>query len=442
MRFFIFFLIISILYACSFDDKSGIWQNQNVTLMGKKDQFKDFKKISISAERFDKEIILDKKSNVQTLKPINNFEFNDVFYNNENNLANFKFSGQNKSIFKSKKITRYKINKSILYKNENLISSDENGNIIVFSIKDDRIVSKYNFYKKKFKKLKKKLNYIIDENIIFISDNLGFLYAYDFTKNKIIWAKDYKIPFRSNLKLSNNKLIASNQNNNLLFFNKISGDLFNSIPTEETNLKNQFVNNLSLNKKNLFFINSYGSLYSINIDKMKIDWFINLNQSSNLNPANIFLGNELVFYEDKILISANESTYIINANTGNIIHKFNFFSIVRPIINNDIAFLTTENDLLVSINLKNNKILFSRKITNQVAKFLNTKNKNKLDIIYIFLLNNKIYIFLQNSFLLKFNLSGELSDIYKLPSKINSSPIIIDQKILFINKKNNLEIMD
>ena len=442
MRFFIFFLIISILYACSFDDKSGIWQNQNNTLMNKKDQFKDFKKISISTERFDKEIILDKKSNVQTLKPINNFEFNDVFYNNENNLANFKFSGQHKSIFKSKKITRYKINKSILYKNENLISSDENGNIIVFSIKDNRIISKYNFYKKKFKKLKKKLNYIIDENIIFISDNLGFLYAYDFTKNKIIWAKDYKIPFRSNLKLSNNKLIASNQNNNLLFFNKISGDLFNSIPTEETNIKNQFINNLSLNKKNLFFINSYGSLYSINIDKMKIDWFINLNQSSNLNPANIFLGSELVFYEDKILISANDSTYIVDANTGNIIHKFNFFSIVRPIINNDIAFLITENDLLVSINLRSNKILFSRKITNQVAKFLNTKNKNKLDIIHIFLLNNKIFIFLQNSFLLKFDLSGELSDIYKLPSKINSSPIIIDQKILFINKKNSLEIMD
>ena len=92
--------------------------------------------------------------------------------------------------------------------------------------------------------------------------------------------------------------------------------------------------------------------------------------------------------------------------------------------------------------LRNNKILFSRKITNQVAKFLNTKNKNKLDIINIFLLNNKIFIFLQNSFLLKFNLNGELSDIYKLPSKINSSPIIIEKKILFINKKNSLEIMD
>ena len=97
---------------------------------------------------------------------------------------------------------------------------------------------------------------------------------------------------------------------------------------------------------------------------------------------------------------------------------------------------------MVSINIKNGKILFSRKITNQVAKFVNTKNKNKLNIINIFLLNNKIYIFLHNSSLLKFNLNGELSDIYKLPYKINSSPIIIDKKILFINKKNNLVIMD
>ena len=179
----------------------------------------------------------------------------------------------------------------------------------------------------------------------------------------------------------------------MLFFNKISGDLFKSIPTEETNIKNQFINNLTLNKKNLFFINSFGSLYSIDIEKMKIIWFINLNQSSNLNPANIFFASQLVFYEGKILISANDSTYVIDATTGTIIYKFNFFSIVKPIINNNIVFLITENDLLVSINIKNGKILFSRKIANQVAKFVNTKNKKKLNIINIFLLNNKILYF-------------------------------------------------
>ena len=36
-------------------------------------------------------------------------------------------------------------------------------------------------------------------------------------KIKLLWAKNYKIPFRSNLKIYKNKLIAANQNNNLFF---------------------------------------------------------------------------------------------------------------------------------------------------------------------------------------------------------------------------------
>ena len=34
----------------------------------------------------------------------------------------------------------------------------------------------------------------------------------DDKKNKILWAKNIKIPFRSNLKIFNNKLIAADQN--------------------------------------------------------------------------------------------------------------------------------------------------------------------------------------------------------------------------------------
>ena len=107
MRFFIFFLIFSGLYACSFDDKSGIWQNQNKILTNKNDQFKDFKKISLSTKRFNKEIILDKKSHIRILKPINNLEWNDVLYNNQNNLANFKYSDK-KINFQEQKMTGIK----------------------------------------------------------------------------------------------------------------------------------------------------------------------------------------------------------------------------------------------------------------------------------------------------------------------------------------------
>ena len=92
-------------------------------------------------------------------------------------------------------------------------------------------------------------------------------------------------------------------------------------------------------KKTTFFLNTYGSLYAVNNQSMKILWFINLNQSNDLNPTNLFLGNQLVKYKDKIIISSNEFTYILNEKSGEIISKKNFSTVIKPVVNNDKIFI-------------------------------------------------------------------------------------------------------
>ena len=174
-----------------------------------------------------------------------------------------------------------------------------------------RVVNKFNFYKKKFKNIPKKLNIIVQNNIIYISDNLGFLYAFDYFSNKLLWAKNYKIPFRSNLKLYENKLIAANQNNILYFFDKNSGEILKLIPTEETLVKNQFENNISISNNSSYFLNTYGSLYAIDNKSMQIIWFINLNQSNDLNPINLFSSNQIVNYNNKSIVTSNKFTYYL-----------------------------------------------------------------------------------------------------------------------------------
>ena len=82
------------------------------------------------------------------------------------------------------------------------------------------------------------------------------------------------------------------------------------IPTEDTIVKNQFINNLSLNRNSVFFINTYGSLYSIDIKSMQVNWFINLNQSNDLNPSNLFFGSKIINSGNKLAVSSNHSTYI------------------------------------------------------------------------------------------------------------------------------------
>ena len=63
----------------------------------------------------------------------------------------------NKVFCKSKKLSKYKSSDYILFSDDNLIFSDERGNILIYSVRENSIVKKFNFYKKKYKHIIKKL---------------------------------------------------------------------------------------------------------------------------------------------------------------------------------------------------------------------------------------------------------------------------------------------
>tara|TARA_B100000575_G_scaffold292982_1_gene302937 strand:+ start:6482 stop:7804 length:1323 start_codon:yes stop_codon:yes gene_type:complete len=440
MNFLYIIILFLILPHCSFDNKSGIWKNEN-RVEKEENIFKEFKKLSVETEIFDKIIPINNNFKFQLSKSTKIKEWKDTYYNYSNNYINFNYEGLNKINFKSKKLSKSKINSYKLFEKNNMILSDQKGNLIIFSVNEKKIINKFNFYKNKYKKISIKINFAVDNNIIYSSDNLGYLYAFDYKKNKILWAKNYKIPFRSNLKIIGSKLIAANQNNNLFLFDKFTGDTIKLIPTEETIIKNQFINNLSLSKENLFFLNTYGSLYSINLENLRINWVINLNRSLDLNTNNLFFGNKIVHHKDKIVISANEVTYVLDEQTGRVLFSENFKSILKPIIIDNYLFLITENNLLISINLADNKIIYSYDINKKISDFLNIK-KRQVNFKSFSILNNKIFIFLKNSYLLIFDINGELEEVRKLPVKLNTYPIFVESKISFISNKNKLIIIN
>ena len=250
--------------------------------------FQDFKKISTKDDEFNK-IVDIKDFNLNLFKPKISNQWKDIFYNYGNNTDNFRYKKKNQLIFKSKKLTKNKINKFILLENNNLILSDKKGNIVVFSISQNKVISKFNFYKKKFRRIEKNLNLAVEEEIIFVSDNLGYLYAYNYKNCKILFAKNFKRHFRSNIKVLKNKIAAANEKNEFILFDKKNGEVVKKIPTEETTVNNNFINNISSNGNDtLFFLNTFGSLYSINAELLNINWFLNLNSAIELTPNNIF----------------------------------------------------------------------------------------------------------------------------------------------------------
>lgn len=431
------------LNHCSFDKKTGIWQDSNVKGTNNKDKeiFKDFKKIRSLDDEFKKTIPYNNKFAFKSTKPITNNEWKDIFYSSNNNFSNFAYDNKNQKIFKSKKITKNKVNNYKIFENGNLIVSDEKGNIIIFSVDENKKIAKFNFYKKKFKKIRKKLNFIVHKNIIFVADNLGYLYSYNYKLEKLLWAKNYKSPFRSNLKIFKNRLIVSDENNVLYFFDIDSGNLISQTPTEENLIKNKFINNLSISSNKLFFLNSYGSLYALDLNSMKIEWFIYLNQSNEESNFNLFRGTQVINYKGSTIVSSNNKSYIINENNGLIKKEFNFSSYIKPVIYNGVIFYVTKKNFLIAIDLKTNNILYSLNISKQVPEL---KKKNKNDEIFekILILNNEIFILVKNSYLINFSIDGRFKKITKLASTFNTSPIFIQGLMLSLDKSNKLVIIN
>ena len=437
---FLIIVIIILLPHCSFDNKTGIWKNNNTADLKKEDKFKDFKTLYSKKKKFDKIIIPSNELTINLSSVKSNLQWLDEYYQNSNNLENFSYKNQNKIIFKSKRLSTKKTRERLVFDGDKALVADEKGNIVVYSFSSKEITFKYNFYKKQFRNIKKNLNIIISDGIIYVGDNLGYLYALNYINGKLLWAKYFQIPFKSNLKIIDDTIVLADANNSLYFINKSNGDKLKIIPTEENIIQNDFISSLAINENFLFYLNTYGSLYSIDRNQ-KINWFVNLNQSLDLNPNNLFYSNPLVIFKDKVIVSTAEYLYVLNIETGATISKTSISSIIKPQISKKTLFLITKDNLLVCLNVDSGEIIYSVDINQEIASFLKIKKKS-ITVKSFAIVNNNLFVFLRNSYLVKFSKKAKIQNINKLPINLGSFPIFINDSIIYLDQKNKLVVLD
>ena len=121
--------------------------------------------------------------------------------------------------------------------------------------------------------------------------------------------------------------------------------------------------------------------------------------------------------------------------------KNEIVTVIKPLISNNILFIVSKDNLLVCIDLNNGKIIYSIDISLEVANFLNEKKKS-IYIQSLSMLNNNLFIFLDNSYYIIFNANGKIQDVKKLPEKLGTFPIFINESIIYLNNKNKLVIVD
>ena len=203
---FLFFFTI-LITSCSFDNKTGIWNDQkNITTT---ENFSELKSLEANKKNDIRRSIV-KKDDLLLSSLKKNKNWSDPFLNNLNNTSNISFT--EKEIYNlSRKIINKKIKKNLLLHDNKFVFNDEKGIIYIYS-RDVQKISKYNFYKKKIKSFRIALYYTIYDNNIIVSDNLGYVYCINLKTGKLVWAEYFQIPFNSNIKVSSNQVFLANNN--------------------------------------------------------------------------------------------------------------------------------------------------------------------------------------------------------------------------------------
>ena len=313
----ILLVLLSIfLSSCSFDNKTGIWKDASkipVESSEGKSISEDksnqrYEDIFVKNQIFNEEKTSADPKNIIIDEPIKISNWLEEYALPTNNISNYFYDEKNILISKSPKLSKFSDKKNFssrnfIYYQNNLISYDHKGTVFIYSTETKKKIFEYNFYRKNFKNFDKELYLTLDKNNIFIADNLGYLYSINIETKNLVWAKNYGIPFRSNIKYLNNQIFLANQDNVIYSINAQTGDKNWQFSTNLTSLKTDFKNNLALDEinNNILFLNTSGELYSINYVNQKINWVLNFKNSSLVNDTSLFISFPIIIKNENLI---------------------------------------------------------------------------------------------------------------------------------------------
>ena len=437
-KFIYLIVLIFTLISCSFDNKTGIWKGSDqIAKKKKKDNDNNIELIFKTQSNNIKEKELSPNQIIKIDKPKLYYEWRQSNQNNFNNINNVSFrnDGQYKKLSKASNTS---INKDILFYQNNLFFSDAKGNIGVFSLSKNQTIFKFNFYKKKMKKIKKDINLIVKGDIIIAADNLGYIYSINYKKNKIVWAKNLLIPFRSNLKIMNEVIFVSDEKNQLIVIDFKNGNKIDELYTQPSKTVSDFKGNLALDKNNnLLFLSTNGTLYSLNLINNKImNWIQNFKPESDV----IFKGKPIIVSKDKIIITTNNNITLLN-DKGVRLWSTSIKSNISPKISGNTIFTVDQDNFLVFIDVNNGNIIYSKNINLLLAKEFKKKFQRKINKInHIYITGNKLLLISNNSFFIEIDLQNtqNITSIKKNPFNILSNIIFVKNEMLFVSNSNRV----
>ena len=409
------------LNNCSLNENSRIWKNKKDNSINPKNIKKIFSEKKIITQ-FNQELKLDLanvKINNKVVDNQNNYGFQD-YSGSIDKVGNYKFS---------KLDDVNELNFKPVFLNDGLIFFDKKGSIIRYD-NNQKVLWKKNHYSKLEKKLKPKLNFVLVDQNLLITDSISKYYSINVNSGELIWSKNNIYPFNSEIKRSKNKIFVVDYKNTLRCYNINDGSECWNLPTEDSFTISSSNFSLIIDGELIIFTNSIGDVTAVDIDSGLITWQLPTQSSSIINETYNFKVSKLVSDNESIYFSNNKNEfYSIDVKTGttNWINEIN--SNLTPIISGNLIFTVSNEGYLHVIEKNNGNII---RISDLYLDYKIKKRKNVKPIGFA-IGDKKLYLTNTDGKMIIVDLNlGKVIGVEKIAGNFTSRPFIFNKSLFVI----------
>ena len=420
-RLLIFIISLFFLNNCSLNENSRIWKDKKDNSINPKNIKKIFSEKKIITQ-FNQELKLD----------LANVKINNKIVDNQNNYGFQDYSGSIDKVgnYKFSKLDDVnELNFKPVFLNDGLIFFDKKGSIIRYD-NNQKVLWKKNHYSKLEKKLKPKLNFVLVDQNLLITDSISKYYSINVNSGELIWSKNNIYPFNSEIKRSKNKIFVVDYKNTLRCYNIHDGSECWNLPTEDSFTISSSNFSLIIDGKLIIFTNSIGDVTAVDIDSGLITWQLPTQSSSIINETYNFKVSKLVSDNESIYFSNNKNEfYSIDVKTGttNWINEIN--SNLTPIISGNLIFTVSNEGYLHVIEKNNGNII---RISDLYLDYKIKKRKNVKPIGFA-IGDKKLYLTNTDGKMIIVDLNlGKVIGVEKIAGNFTSRPFIFNQSLFVI----------
>ncbi len=419
----IFILIFFVcLNNCSLNENSKIWNDKEKKISSEK--------LIIKINEKDKKIVSEFNQGLKL--DLSSIKLSNKIIDNQNNLGPQIYKGDLNKIdsFKFSKLEEVnQLNFKPIFFSNGILFFDKKGSIIRYGA-NKKVKWKKNYYSKSEKKLNPKLNFLLDDQNLLVTDSIAKYYSININTGELNWSKKNTYPFNSDIKKHKDKIFVVDYKNTLRCYKIKDGSECWKLQTEDSFTISKIKYSLIIFNENVIFSNSIGDITAVDIETGLITWQLPTQGSSIINETYNFQISKLVSDGNSIFFSNNKNEfYSVDLKTGTIkwINEIN--SNLQPILVGNLICTISNEGYLFLIDKNKGNILRTTDL------FLNYKDKKRKTIYPVgFVIGNKnLYLTNSDGKMIVANIEdGKVIKIEKVSGGLISEPFIFNNNLYVV----------